>query len=263
MVVMAMGGNWPDSDEEYDDRRKKREFLTDRLRKRFDFSRSDQSRLVKEPPFQKPHGPDEVMIELPGRDDWSGLCRSNLAEVISSRRSRRKFHPDPLSLEELSFLLWATQGIRDPEIHYFRNVPSAGARHSFETYLAIGNVDGIEAGLYRYLPKEHSILQLKKDKYITMKTAASSFGQMFIGTSALVFIWAAVPYRMEWRYGPAAHRVIAFDVGHVCQNLYLAAEGIGAGTCGIGAYDQEKMDELIGVDGEDEFTIYLAPVGKV
>jgi SagB-type dehydrogenase family enzyme len=68
---------------------------------------------------------------------------------------------------------------------------------------------------------------------------------------------------MEWRYGLAAHKVIAIDAGHVCQNLYLACEAIGAGTCAIAAYDQEAMDDLVGLDGKDEFTIYLAPVGKV
>ena len=254
---------WPDTEEEKEFRRKNMEFLTDRIRKEFDFSRSDQSRMVPEPPFQKPYGSGDPIIELPRREDWSDVCDIPLASAIGSRRSRRSFKDEKLSLEELSFLLWATQGIRDPRRHYLRTVPSAGARHSFETYLSIGKVNGIESGLYRYLPLEHSLIQLTVDDGITSKTAAGSFKQMFIAGSAVVFIWTTIPYRMEWRYGPAAHRVIAFDIGHVCQNLYLACEGIGAGTCGIGAYDQERIDELLGVDGEDEFTIYLAPVGKV
>jgi len=68
---------------------------------------------------------------------------------------------------------------------------------------------------------------------------------------------------MEWRYGLAAHKVIALDAGHVCQNLYLACEAIGTGTCAIAAYDQEELDEFLGLDGENEFAIYLAPVGKI
>jgi SagB-type dehydrogenase family enzyme len=68
---------------------------------------------------------------------------------------------------------------------------------------------------------------------------------------------------MEWRYDVAAHKVIALDAGHVCQNLYLACEAVDAGTCAIGAYDQEELDDLLGVDGIEEFAIYLAPVGKV
>jgi len=83
-----------------------------------------------------------------------------------------------------------------------------------------------------------------------------------VGKCAAVFIWTAIPYRSEWRYHLVAHKAMLLDAGHVCQNLYLACEGIGAGTCAIAAYDQEKIDDLIKVDGKDEFTIYLSPVGK-
>jgi SagB-type dehydrogenase family enzyme len=93
--------------------------------------------------------------------------------------------------------------------------------------------------------------------------SAATLNQSFIGKAPIVFVWTAIPYRMEWRYDLAAHKVIALDAGHVCQNLYLAAEAIKAGTCAIAAYDQNLMDNLLRVDGEDEFTIYLAPVGKV
>ena len=81
--------------------------------------------------------------------------------------------------------------------------------------------------------------------------------------AAVTFIWTAVPYRMEWRYSLAAHKVIALDAGHVCQNLYLACEAVGAGTCAIAAYDQQELDELLGLDGDTEFAVYLAPVGKI
>jgi SagB-type dehydrogenase family enzyme len=102
-----------------------------------------------------------------------------------------------------------------------------------------------------------------KDEGAAKKIGPATLGQNWISSAAAVFIWAAIPYRMEWRYGPAAHRVILIDAGHVCQNLYLACEAIGAGTCAVAAYDQELMDQLLGVDGKDEFVIYLAPVGKM
>lgn len=89
------------------------------------------------------------------------------------------------------------------------------------------------------------------------------FGQRYAGSGAVTFVWTTLPYRMEWRYGLCAHRVILMDAGHLCQNLYLACSAVNAGTCAIGAYDQEKMDTLIGVDGNEEFTLYLAPVGRV
>ena len=91
----------------------------------------------------------------------------------------------------------------------------------------------------------------------------AALGQSYPGKCAVTFIWVAVPYKMEWRYGLAAHKVLAVDAGHVCQNLYLACETINAGTCAIAAYDQEELDELLGLDGEDEFAIYIASVGKV
>jgi SagB-type dehydrogenase family enzyme len=85
----------------------------------------------------------------------------------------------------------------------------------------------------------------------------------FLRNCAVVFIWTVIPYRTEWRYSVLSHKPIALDAGHVCQNLYLACEAIGAGTCAVGAYYQQEMDALVGVDGENEFTIYVAPVGSV
>jgi SagB-type dehydrogenase family enzyme len=97
---------------------------------------------------------------------------------------------------------------------------------------------------------------------LNRKIVQAVLGQPYPGEAAVTFIWTAIPYRMEWRYGIAAHKVIAIDAGHVCQNLYLACEAIGAGTCAIAAYDQERMDELLRIDGQDESTIYLASVGR-
>ncbi|MDM8536256.1 SagB/ThcOx family dehydrogenase [Desulfobacterales bacterium HSG17] len=145
----------------------------------------------------------------------------------------------------------------------YRNVPSAGCRHALETYLAVFNVDNLDPGVYRYLPLSHQLVFEFKDDMLSEKMITASLGQSYPGKSAVTFIWAAIPYRMEWRYGLAAHKVIALDAGHVCQNLYLACEAIDAGACAIAAYDQEELDELIGLDGDEEFAVYLAPVGKV
>ena len=100
------------------------------------------------------------------------------------------------------------------------------------------------------------------DNQFKTRLSQAALGQRFVADSAVTFVWTSVPYRMEWRYLQAAHRVILLDAGHVCQNLYLACEAIHAGTCAIAAYDQEAMDELIQVDGKEQFVIYLAPVGK-
>jgi SagB-type dehydrogenase family enzyme len=88
-------------------------------------------------------------------------------------------------------------------------------------------------------------------------------GQNFVGESAVVLIWTVRPYRTEWRYGEDSLKDILISVGHICQNLYLACESIGAGTCAIVAYNQKLLDSFVGVDGEDEIALYLAPVGRV
>ncbi len=243
-----------------------RGFLKDTLRKEYDFSLTDQHRGIPAPLIQKPYNPEAPRIPLLAPPEFkSSISDTDLLTVVIGRESRRHYLPAPLSLSELSFLLFSTQGVRHtphPSVS-LRTVPSAGARHSFETYMFISNVEGVDPGLYRYLPLEHELVFLGKVEDMEMRIALACFGQQFVGAGAVTFVWATIPYRMEWRYGLLAHRVILIDVGHVCQNLYLACEAIGAGTCGVAAYDQQMVDRLIGVDGEEEFTIYLAPVGKV
>lgn len=242
-----------------------REFLKDNVRLRTDFSRTDQSRGVPPPPVAKPYPPDGRLIDLVARREWTAPPRVDLAAAIERRRSHRHFTGKPLGLDELSFLLWATQGVTrlvGPGTA-LRTVPSAGCRHALETYLFIFAVNGLDGGVYRYLPLEHRLLFEFHEEQLAAKLARGALGQTFAGRAAVTFAWTAIPYRTEWRYGNASHKVIALDAGHVCQNLYLACEAIGAGTCAIAAYDQQAMDQLLRLDGLEEFTVYLAPVGKV
>lgn len=241
-----------------------RYFLKDSIRQAVDFSETDQNRRIPPPPVEKPCAPDAKRIVLPAVETLTDIGRTDLRTAIARRESRRSYSGKPLSLEELAFLLWATQGVRlklDAG-HALRTVPSAGCRHALETYLSVLRVTGLEQGIYRYLPLEHQLLFEFGMEHPEQSITRATLGQSFAGDAAVTFIWTAVPYRMEWRYGPAAHKVIALDAGHVCQNLYLACEAIGAGTCAIAAYDQAAMDSLLRVDGKEEFTIYLAPVGR-
>jgi SagB-type dehydrogenase family enzyme len=241
-----------------------REWLTDRLRKRVDFSGTPQQRGVEPPPLEKPFDPARPRIALarPGR--WKGIGGMSVADAIRRRRSRRAFTDAALTPDELAFLLWATQGVKRvlSPAAALRTVPSAGARHAFETYVLAFRVGDLAPGVYRYLPIEHELLFEFAVEDLPARAAAAAFGQAFAGACAATFAWTCLPQRMEWRYGPCAYKVIALDAGHVCQNLYLACEAIGAGTCAIAAYDQEAMDALLRVDGRDEFTVYLAPVGR-
>ena len=241
-----------------------RYFLKDTIRKRINFRLTDQNKGIEIPPIEKPVTPEAVLIDLPGKNRWQGIPEKDLTMAIGDRKSRRVYKKESLTIDELAYLLWCTQGIRGNASYgsAFRMVPSAGCRHAFETYLAVLNVDGLEPGIYRYLPMSHQLVFEFAVDLLSEKMVIASLGQPYPGKAPVTFIWAAIPYRMEWRYGLAAHKVIAIDAGHVCQNLYLACETIGAGTCAIAAYDQEEMDELLGLDGEEEFTVYLAPVGK-
>ena len=143
-----------------------------------------------------------------------------------------------------------------------RTVPSAGAKSPFETYLVINRVDGIDPGLYRYISFSHKLLFVKKIKDAERKIGELAYDQMFVGKGAVIFCWVAIPYRTEWRYTILAHKFIAVDLGHVCENLYLACEAINLGTVAIGYYEQKKFDELLGLDGEEELVVLIAPVGK-
>jgi SagB-type dehydrogenase family enzyme len=226
---------------------------------------SHQRKGIPPPPLEKPYPKDSVLIDLIEPDDTTPEDIP-LAKAMKQRESRRRFTTEALKLEELSFLLWATQGVKTIDknkIWTKRTVPSGGARHPFETYLIVHRVEGLEPGVYRYLPIEHKLLLTDGNRPLPDQVSEACYGQAFVGESAVVFVWAVVPYRTEWRYSVISYKDIAIEAGHICQNLYLACEAIGAGTCAILAYQQEAIDKLIGVDGENEFTIYLAPVGKV
>lgn len=225
---------------------------------------TDQELELPQPPLEKSYGEDAVIVELPPVSEGA-LKKADIFKCMKSRRSRRKFADEPVTLEELSFLLWATQGVDRVTANNYstlRPVPSGGARHPFETYLAVSNVDGLKKGVYRYLALSHRLLFMYEEENVAKLVVNATSGQKFAGTGAVTFIWSCTPYRGEWRYSFGAHKVMLLDAGHVCQNLYLASEALGCGTCAIAAYDQKLTDELIRVDGEEEFSIYIAPVGK-
>jgi SagB-type dehydrogenase family enzyme len=254
----------------------KRELLKAYEWANFEQFSTDQQQGLPRPDIQKSVPPGAQLIDLVPPDQFT-IGDSSVVDVIRQRKSHRYFKPDAMNLEELSFLLWATQGMRDKSIeggltYLWRNVPSGGNRHPMETYLSIHNVEGIKPGLHRYLPVDHQLVLEKLDPDLPEMVNQGSRNQnsgtnqepyYFIKEAAVVFIWTALPYRSEWRYHRAAAKLTALDAGHICQNLYIAAGAIGCGTCAVGAYDQAKMNSLVQVDGEDEFVIYMAPVGKL
>ncbi len=225
---------------------------------------SDQKKGIPQPPLELPAPQGALkLVDLPVPTDRT-LGQASLREVVDARRSLRTYSEQSLSLAEVSYLLWATQGVQrvTEGAWTMRTVPSAGARHALETLLLANRVRGLETGLYRYLATPHRLALLPSPEDLPARAAKAALGQEMITRSAATFVWIAVPERMTWRYGERGYRYLHLDAGHVAQNLCLAAESIGAGACVVGAFTDEEMNELLGLDGESQFVIYLAAVGK-
>ena len=227
---------------------------------------SDQDRKLPQPPLVKaPMAEEGERIAL--TRDFSGLTLKNdLVSLIRDRRSARIYTNETMTLDELSFLLWATQGIkkiRGKAYATIRTVPCGGARHEFETYLIVRNVVGLRPGAYHYLPMLHALEFLHPVERLEDVVSDTLCGQSWAAKASVIFYWSVVPYRAEWRYGPYAYAPLLVDAGHVGENLYLACASQGLGTCGLRAFRHELCCELFGLDGEEEFIVYAAPVGTV
>lgn len=224
---------------------------------------SDRDKKIPKPGFeQNPEGTYEI-IELPDPKALS-LANVDVIDAIEKRMSIREYASFPMSLNELSILLWCTQGIKRiiPNIVALRNVPSAGARNAFETFLLVNNVEGIEKGLYKYVALKHELLKLDVDKNIHDEFTSACDDQDHVKNSNVTFVWTAIPYRMTWSYADRGYRYLFIDAGHVCQNLYLTAEKLDLGACAIGHFDDDRLNRLLHIDGINQFTIYAATVGK-
>jgi SagB-type dehydrogenase family enzyme len=221
--------------------------------------KSDMEMGIPVPDQEEPPKAGERIIPLVSASKFKQPM-GNLLDLLRARKSRRSHSDAALSLAEFSFLCWAAAGIKEHKPKFsLRTVPSGGARHPLDLYFFVARVDGLETGLYRYLPVEHAVALVRTGNDSAVLNEALR-GQYW--NAAVVFVWVAVPYRSEWRYGPAAHKLVLLDAGLSCENLYLACESIGEGTCVVGAYDQEKLDAYLGLDGEDSLALCAAPVGK-
>ncbi len=228
---------------------------------------TDQEKKLPQPPLVKAAMTD-APIDLP-RAFESLHKDEDFFTVVMKRKSSRVYTQEGMSLLELSYMLWLTQGvkeIRGKSYATLRTVPCGGARHPFECYLLVQKVEGLVPGAYHYLPMTHQLelLSPMEDKEALRALMGKSLcGQGWAAKADAVFYWSFVPYRSEWRYGVFSHRMIMADLGHVGENLYLSCAALGLGTCGIGAYDQKLCDETFGLDGQEEFTLYAQSVGTI
>lgn len=223
---------------------------------------SDQRLGLPQPPLERPAPDGAALLDLPA-PDAVGLAPLDFVKLVEERASLRRYTDDPLTQAELAYLLWATQGVKHTLPNTTkRTVPSAGARHAFETYVLLNHVEGIEPGLYRYMALSHQLARLDAPDDITAQVMAACWNQVQVEQSAVTLIWAADAYRMQWRYSERTVRYLHLDAGHVCQNLYLAAETIQCGVCAIAAFEDDDLNTLLGLDGEAEFVVYLGTVGR-
>jgi len=204
--------------------------------------------------------PDAERVQLPEPD----LSQSaDLWQCLAARRSERNTTPDPLSLGELSKLMWGTQGITARAgMHLLRTAPSAGALYPFETYLYVDKVEEVPKGIYHFNVADFALECIKAGDFSQALTAAG-LGQPVVRRAAVVIIWTAMMLRCMTKYRERAMRYIPMDMGHVCQNVQLAATAMGFGSCPIGAFYDDDFNELLGVDGQEETVLYLITVGKL
>lgn len=208
----------------------------------------------KEFPYLLKHFP----IRSPGQTGGKPLW-----DVIAQRRSIREFSHQSITFYELSQLLWATQGITSREWGYdFRAVPSAGALYPIETYIVVNRVEDIVPGIYHYNVKEAQLNLLKEGNF-GPSICQAGLGQEMLEEAATVFVWTAMIKRSKWKYRERAYRYIYMDVGHIGQSLYLAATSLNLGCCTVGAFFDEEVDRVVGVDGKEEITVYLGAVGRI
>ena len=187
---------------------------------------------------------------------------SSLASLLSTRRSRRAFSGEPISLEDLSFLLWASDGKSSPEMpSHLRTAPSAGARHPLDTYCIVSHVDGLSPGVYLYRVEGHSLEMLREGDF-REATVKATAGQEWTFGSAVVFVFIAEFARTTSRYKDRGYRYVFLDAGHICQNLYLAAEALSYGVTGIAALVDDEVNAIVAADGTERSVVYMAALGR-
>jgi SagB-type dehydrogenase family enzyme len=198
-------------------------------------------------------------VNLPDPETSGGL---GLWSVLEKRRSRRLYTKDPVTLGQVSQLLWSAQGVTKEVKNYkLRTAPSGGALYPFETYVISNRVEGLDPGKYHFEITSHSLVELDRGDFNT-DLARACAGQRVVQASACVFLWTAVFGRGTCKYGDRAYRYAYVDIGHLAQNLQLGAEALGLGACPIGAFFDDEVNSFIGIDGGSETAVYLMTVGR-
>jgi SagB-type dehydrogenase family enzyme len=184
---------------------------------------------------------------------------SSVESALLKRRSIRTYSDEPITLAEVSQLLWAAQGVT----HHrgFRTAPSAGALYPLEIYIVAGKVAGLAAGIYKYKPNPHELLKIVDgDKRAQLSRAA--LNQTAVNNAPIVILFSAVYHRTTVKYGQRGIRYAFIEVGHSAQNVCLQAVSLGLGTVPIGAFNDHKVKKILNCEVHEE-PVYIMPVGRL
>ena len=192
--------------------------------------------------------------ELPAPAEASGVT---VEEAIARRRSVRSFADAPLTLKQLSQLLWAAQGISHTE--GYRTAPSAGALYPLELYVLVGDVAGLAQGVYKYQPEAHQLSRTGRGDP-RADAARAAFGQAWIADNRAIMVLAAVFRRTRIKYHGRSERYVHMEAGHAAQNVYLQATALDLGTTVVGAFDDDRIHAIVGME-PDEAPLALLPLG--
>jgi SagB-type dehydrogenase family enzyme len=210
----------------------------------------------KPPPYKKYAKATRIKLPSPA---YKGLM---LEEAIAGRRSRRNYAKRPLTLAQLSQLLFAAQGITgEYRGRLLRSAPSAGALYPMEIYPVVNNVSGLKSGIYHYAVREHSLEFIKSGDFHRQMTKAC-LDQEMAGDAQVAFVLSCIFSRVCYKYGERGYRYGFIEAGHIGQNIYLEATSLGLGAVAMGAFYDDKLNELLEIDGKDEAAIYVLAVGS-
>ena len=200
-------------------------------------------------------GNDSEIMGLPQPRHDSGV---SLEKALLERRSIREYKDEPMTLAEVSQLLWAAQGITNPR--GFRTAPSAGALYPLELYIVAGNVENLPGGVYKYKPNAHELVNIAEgDRRRELSSAALNQGS--VSNGALVIVFSAVYERTTVKYGERGIRYVHIEVGHAAQNVYLQAVSLNLGTVVVGAFNDNEVKKVMNMR-DNERPLCIMPVGR-
>lgn len=190
----------------------------------------------------------------------SANCSMSFIEIVKNRHSVRAYADKPVKLSELAYMLWTATGIRKKSDYEFRMAPSAGALYPIETYIIANNVEGLQKGVYHYDVKQNELEELRLGNF-EEDIARAALDQEMCAEAQIVFVLTAIFARTKWKYLQRGYRSIYIEAGHIAQNLALSAVSVGLGSCQISAFYDDEVNAILGIDGQEESTVYLSTVG--